>query len=97
MLETLDIITTAKLRGIVKKLGINYVTYSASYFPAQCDGIHIWQLGNAIYFKTFKDNDKIYLSQFVSALNELGLTVNQMLTILGEVKGTYRIVPKVGA
>jgi hypothetical protein len=97
MLETLDIVTTAKLRGIVKKLGIKYVTDSASYFPAQCDGIHIWQNGNAIYFKTFKDNDKIYLSQFVSALNELGLTITQMLTILGEVKGTYRIVPKVGA
>jgi hypothetical protein len=97
MMETLDIITTAKLRGIVKKLGINYVTDSASYFPAQCDGIHIWQLGNAIYFKTFNDNDKMYFTKFVSTLNELGLTVNQMLTILGEVKGTYRIVPKAGA
>ena len=92
-MRTTDLITTAKLRGMLKKLDIPYVDATRANYPSIANGIHIWQLSWSICFKTYNDAEKVYVGKFIEALNEIGLTVRQTLTILGECTGTYDIVP----
>ena len=96
-LKAVDLVTTAKLRALVKKLNIPYVDATASNFPRSARGIHIWQLGDSICFKTYNDVDRNYRGDFVFALEEMGLTVRQTITIFGECTGTFNIVPKLVA
>jgi len=96
-MNAVDFVTTAKLRGLVKKLEIPYVDAIRANHRLIANGIHIWQLGSQICFKTFNDSNEVYLSKFISALDEIGLTVLETQTILGKIDGTYNIVPKVGA
>lgn len=75
------VISTAKVRGIVKKSGINYVDASAAYFGKIYQGITVWQFGSHIMIEPFGYNkDEVIaenLAKFIEAIAPFGLTVKQ--------------------
>jgi len=87
------IVTTAKVRGIIKKNGIGYVDAVGSLYPSTHTGINVWQLCDNVYFKVygFCQSERISknLEQFAKALETEGLTYQQEST------GSYKIVKKV--
>lgn len=71
------VISTAKVRGIIKKSGIGYVDATRRYHPTIANGISVWQLGSSVYFKVFGHNSSEYLETFINQLNEMNFTAVQ--------------------
>jgi hypothetical protein len=77
MLSTEPIISTAKVRGLLKKNKINYVDQVGTYQPSIHTGIHVWQRVNSVYFEVFGFRDektiKENLEKFQIVLSTIGL------------------------
>lgn len=95
--QTKPIISTAKVRGLIKKNGINYVDATRSFHSSIATGIHVWQLSDSIYFQAFGFNqsEKIQanLSKFIAVIEAEGFAVRAT----GGIHNTHEIVAKVGA
>lgn len=92
------IVSTAKVRGMIKKNGIKYVDATGRYHSSIYQGISVWQLCDSVYFRAFGFNDEATiaknLEKFTEVLDAEGFAVethdNGFIT-------TYEIVAKVGA
>jgi len=75
------VVSTAKVRGLIKKNGINYVDATRRYHPTIAVGVNVWQLCDSVYFQVFgygsesKENE-IY-QKFVGVLANEGLAVHK--------------------
>ena len=84
------VISTAKVRGLIKKNNIRYVNATGSLSSSIRSGIHVWQLCDSVYFKVYGMNDEHYdkyLTKFAEVLNTVGLTYKGPSQT-----GTYEIV-----
>lgn len=74
------VVSTAKVRGLIKKNGINYVDATGRLYPSTQDGISVWQLCDHVLFKAYgygynEERREQILKQFADALAAEGLTV----------------------
>jgi hypothetical protein len=70
------VISSAKVRGLIKKNGINYVDRSASlYYYKFARGINVWQLCDTIYVRSFGSDEEqnSYIAKLNQALAEFNL------------------------
>lgn len=93
MARNAPVISTAKVRGLIKKNGIRYVDATRRNYPSIANGVSVWQLSDSIYFEVFESNNnenlrRDYLQKFIAILANEGLTVQNS-------GGHYRIVKAV--
>lgn len=72
------VISTAKVRGLIKKSGIDYVDATrALYGYSYARGINVWQLCDSIYLRSYgsQEQQNEYIAKLNVALAELGLVV----------------------
>jgi hypothetical protein len=74
------LISSAKVRGLMKKNGIDYVDADAalySYQSVTTRGINVWQLGDSICLRPYGNDQERseYVSNLEKALSELGLMI----------------------
>jgi hypothetical protein len=70
------VISSAKVRGLIKKNGIRYVDRSASvYYYKFARGINVWQLCDTIYVRPYGsiEEQDSYIAKLNEALAEFGL------------------------
>ena len=95
MKRNTPIVSTAKVRGMIKKNGISYVDGTRKWYPSIANGINVWQLCNSVYFRVygFQETETIAknLEKFISVLDAEGFTIKSSSS------NTYEIVAKVGA
>ena len=75
------VISTAKIRGLIKKNKIRYVDAIGRLNPSHQLGISVWQLCDRIYFSAYgrsrqKWEDEVF-AEFVDVLTSQGLTYKQ--------------------
>lgn len=91
------IVSTAKVRGMIKKNGIGYVDASGKYYGAIYSGIHVWQLCDNVYFQVFgfRKSETIAknLEKFTAVLEKEGFGIEKT----NSASTTFKIVEKVGA
>lgn len=76
------VISTAKVRGLIKKNGIGYVNERERLFEQLADGVSVWQLCSSVYFKVYgydynEEKRQEYLAKFVEVLAKEGFAVLQ--------------------
>jgi hypothetical protein len=72
------IISTAKVRGLIKKSGIDYVDATrALYGYSYARGINVWQLCDSIYLRPYgsEEQQNEYIAKLNVALAEFDLVV----------------------
>ena len=74
------VVSTAKVRGLIKKNGIGYVDAVRRDFPSIAQGISVWQLCSTVYFKVYgyqynEVQRQEILKKFTEALAVEGLAV----------------------
>jgi hypothetical protein len=83
------IVSSAKIRGIIKKNGIKYVPESSTRFGRIYEGITVWQFASHIMIQPFGYHKPEViaenLAKFVEALAPYGLTVQRSTTWAYEV------------
>lgn len=83
------VISTAKVRGLIKKNNIGYVDATAKYYPFIAYGVNVWQLCDNVYFKVYGgyEEEKIQktLQEFEAILNKEGFEVEKS-------ESSYKIV-----
>ncbi len=83
------VISTAKVRGLIKKNGMRYVDATGRRYPAIAHGVSVWQLCDNVYFRVYGgfQEEKIQktLQEFQAILNKEGFGVEKR-------EGTYKIV-----
>jgi len=84
------VVSTAKVRGLIKKNGIRYVDATGRNYPSIAVGISVWQLCSTVYFKVYgyhynEVQRQEILERFTKALAIEGLAVK-------ESGGTFEIV-----
>lgn len=88
------VVSTAKVRGMIKKNGINYVDASGANYSAIYSGVNVWQLCDSVYFRVFgfRNSETIAknLEKFAVVLDAEGLTFEKTHSTLT----TYKIVKK---
>jgi hypothetical protein len=70
------VISSAKVRGLMKKNGIDYVDRTrATYGYAFAQGINVWQLCDTIHIRPYGSNEQrdAYVAKLNEALAEFGL------------------------
>ena len=74
MARNKPVITTAKVRGLIKKNDINYVDATRRNYPSIANGVSVWQLSDSVYFQVFDamNNDE----------NKRRYTLQKMILIL---------------
>jgi len=88
------IVTTAKLRALVKKNEIGYVDRTRRQISSMTNGVAISQLGSDIYVEGFGFNDQIVIAQNIAKFDEALASLGLTLTKLND--SDYKVV-KVGA
>ena len=68
------VISTAKVRGIIKKNDIWYVDATRRLYGST-SGLSVWQLGNSVYVRAFGPEWESDTAILRNALNEMGLTL----------------------
>jgi hypothetical protein len=85
------VISTAKVRGLIKKNGINYVDATGRLYPSIHSGVSVWQLCDSIYFKVYGHGESAraqeILEKFTAVLAAEGLSVTDPSN-----SGSYQIV-----
>lgn len=74
------VISTAKVRGLIKKNGIRYVDAGRRNYPSLADGVSVWQLSSSVYFKVYgysynEEKRQAYLEKFTEVLAKEGFAV----------------------
>ena len=47
------VISTAKVRGLIKKNGISYVDATRRLYPSIAQGVSVWQLCDSVFFQVY--------------------------------------------
>lgn len=74
------VISTAKVRSLIKKNGIGYVDATRRLYPAIARGVSVWQLCDSVLFKVYgKDVAQVNAieEQFRNILAAEGLAVTK--------------------
>jgi hypothetical protein len=75
------VVSTAKVRGLIKKSGISYVDATRRYYPSIAQGVHVWQLSSSVLFQVYSYESEVkrgeILQKFVIALASQGLSVKE--------------------
>ena len=76
------VVSTAKVRGLIKKNGIGYVDATRRNYPSIAQGISVWQLCSSVYFEVYgyhynEVNRQEILKKFTEALAVEGLAVKE--------------------
>jgi len=75
------VVSTAKVRGLIKKNGIGYVDATRRNYPSIAQGVSVWQLCSTVNFKVYGDSEakqeEIY-QKFVAVLAVEGLAVKKI-------------------
>jgi hypothetical protein len=75
------VISTAKVRGLIKKNGIGYVDATRRMYPSIATGVSVWQLCDGVYFEVYGycDSAKIEAieKQFTEVLAVEGFSVKK--------------------
>ena len=91
------VISTAKVRGLIKKNGMSYVDATRRLYPTIATGISVWQLCDSIYFQVYGycDGDKMQINfdKFASILDEAGFAIKEGR----QLHDSHQIIAKVGA
>ena len=72
------VISSAKVRGLIKKNGINYIdSTQALYGYRSARGINVWQLCDTIYLRPYGTDEEreMYVRKLNRVLAELGLQI----------------------
>ena len=74
------VISTAKVRGIIKRNNIGYVDSTRRFYSKIANGINVWQLCDGIYAKVygFQETERIEKNthDFKIALEKEGFTIS---------------------
>lgn len=89
-MKNTPIISTAKVRGIIKKSGIGYVDATRRMYPGIAQGISVWQLCSTVCFEVYgyhrsEVQRQEILEKFTLALAAEGFSIH-------ESGGSYSIV-----
>jgi hypothetical protein len=83
------VISTAKVRGLIKKNGIGYVDATRRLYPSIAYGVSVWQLCDNVYFEVYggfqKEKIQKTFQEFEAVLNKEGFGVEKGT-------GSYKIV-----
>lgn len=76
------VVSTAKVRGLIKKNGIGYVDATRRNHPGIAQGVSVWQLCSSVYFEVYGNrydeiNRQEILKKFTEALAVEGLAVKE--------------------
>jgi starvation-inducible outer membrane lipoprotein len=76
------VVSTAKVRGLIKKSGIGYVDATRRNYPSIAHGISVWQLCSTVYFKVYgyhynEVERQEILKKFTEVLAVEGLAVKE--------------------
>jgi hypothetical protein len=76
------VVSTAKVRGLIKKNGIGYVDATRRNYPSIAHGISVWQLCSTVYFKVYgyhynEVERQEILKKFTEVLAVEGLAVKE--------------------
>ena len=75
------VVSTAKVRGLIKKSGISYVDATRRYYPSIAQGVHVWQLSSSVLFQVYsyesEEKRGEILQKFVIALASQGLSAKE--------------------
>ena len=76
------VVSTAKVRGLIKKSGIGYVDATRRLYPSIAQGISVWQLCSTVYFQVYgyhysEVQRQEILKKFTEALAVEGLAVKE--------------------
>ena len=86
------VISTAKVRGMIKKNNIGYVDAVGKFYPSIHTGINVWQLCDDVYFRVYgfckSETITENLEKFATVLNTEGFKYE--LTSCG----SYKILKK---
>jgi len=74
------VVSTAKVRGLIKKNGIRYVDATGRNYPSIAQGISVWQLCSTVYFKVYgyhynEEKRQATLEKFTEVLAKEGFAV----------------------
>ena len=72
------VISTAKVRGLIKKNGINYVDATRRMYPSIARGVSVWQLSDSVLFQVYghsTENIEAIQKQFTDVLAAEGFAV----------------------
>jgi hypothetical protein len=72
------VISSAKVRGLIKKNGIRYIDATAAlYGYRSARGINVWQLCDTIYLRPYGTDEEreTYVAKLNEALADLGLVI----------------------
>lgn len=87
------VISTAKVRGLIKKNNISYVDATRRLYPSIATGLSVWQLCSNVYVRAFGKNWEDYLAVLDNALKQQGFT---LVNNSADRFDTFKIV-KIGA
>jgi len=76
------VISTAKVRGLIKKNGISYVDATRRNYPSIAYGVSVWQLCNSVLFKVYgyqynEVERQEILKKFTEVLAQEGFAVKE--------------------
>jgi len=75
------VVSTAKVRGLIKKNGIGYVDATRRNNPSIASGVSVWQLSSSVLFQVYscesEEKRGEILQKFVIALASQGLSVKE--------------------
>lgn len=69
------LISTAKVRGLIKKNDIWYVDATRRLYPSIASGLSVWQRCDNVYVRAFGPKWELHAETLKNALNEFGLTL----------------------
>lgn len=69
------VISTAKVRGLIKKNNISYVDATRRLYPSIASGLSVWQLCDSVYVRAFGKNWETDVATLNNALSAHGLTL----------------------
>ena len=76
------VISTAKVRGLIKKNGIRYVDATGRHYPSIASGVSVWQLCSTVYFRVYgynynEEKRQETLEKFTEVLSKEGFAVKE--------------------
>jgi hypothetical protein len=74
------VVSTAKVRGLIKKSGISYVDATRRNYPSIASGVSVWQLCSTVYFRVYgydynEEKRQATLEKFTEVLAKEGFAV----------------------
>ena len=73
------VVSTAKVRGWIKKSGISYVDATRRNYPSIAKGVSVWQLSSSVYFRVYgcgeEEKRQEILDRFSKVIAEEGFVV----------------------